>query len=212
MLASILYIISTHWLGLLIPGADMAMVTKNSLCLSKKAGLSTAAGLALGMGVSALIASLFLSRFIRTAPSLLEWVRVCGALYLLFLAYKCFRKSSAGETLDDVEACAQESLRKCFFEGFFGNLTNPKVAIFFIAIFSISVTELSSLLRYLLLGEILLATLAWFAFIAWALTHPKTQRYLRNIQGLQTKVARWSGFVFLLLALLLLYSALFHAA
>lgn len=115
------------------PGPDNIYVLVQSITNGKVYGLATVCGLITGCIVHTTLLAFGVSAIIKANEELFFGIKVLGALYLLYLAYKVFKSDSQ---LDfDSEAAPKKSLKALFFQGFFMNVLNPKVTIFFLAFF-----------------------------------------------------------------------------
>lgn len=115
------------------PGPDMLMVLTRSLAQGRAAGLVAMLGISLGCYVHALVAGLSLSGALLLGPLVFELIRWAGAGYLLWLGIQCFRGS--GGVQIPAQDLPKTHLRSVFAQGFLCNVLNPKVALFFLALF-----------------------------------------------------------------------------
>ncbi|WP_379127057.1 LysE family translocator [Paenibacillus sp. sgz500958] len=115
---------------ILIPGPDLIFAVTQGITNGRKAGVFTAAGLALGNTVHTLAAALGLSIIVATSPILFTVFKLAGALYLFNLAWKSVKHRKAALSLSPGSEKVNEMalLRK----GLIMNVLNPKVAIFFL--------------------------------------------------------------------------------
>ena len=115
------------------PGPDMILVAARSAAQGRMAGLVTQIGISVGSVVHAIILALGLSQLFLAVPYAYDLVRYLGAAYLLFLAWQAFRgpfgPGASGETFKVL------SLWVIFRQGLISNLLNPKVALFYLALF-----------------------------------------------------------------------------
>ena len=83
----------TQFFGAMLPGPDMLIVIRNSLRYGRVRGMATALGVATFLTIYCTIA-VFSIAIIRTKYLLAFKVVSCvGALYLLYLSYKCFKSA-----------------------------------------------------------------------------------------------------------------------
>lgn len=118
------------------PGPDMLLVMSRSVAQGRTAGFVTLAGISLGCYFHALIAGLSLSGVLLLAPVMFEIIRWAGAAYLLWLAVQAFRGAGGFQAPGAKDGLAQRpALTALFRQGLFTNMLNPKVALFFLALF-----------------------------------------------------------------------------
>ena len=112
------------------PGADMALFLSRTLAGGRRQGFAAQAGASVGLVVHTFAAALGLSALLAASAQAYEWVKIAGALYLLWLAFRAIRH---GSTLKlKAGAPARGGLRGAFANGLLINLTNPKIVLFFV--------------------------------------------------------------------------------
>lgn len=112
-------------LGAMSPGPTSIYVAKNSIAISRKHGLFTALGTGTGAAIFGLLAVLGLQAFLLAVPSAYLALKICGGLYLLFLAFKIIKH--AKEPIDtDKNTSTQMTLRRAFTTGLITQLSNLK--------------------------------------------------------------------------------------
>jgi threonine/homoserine/homoserine lactone efflux protein len=127
---SILSFIVTALLINLAPGPAMLFVLNQSQKHGLKSGLFSAAGVETGVIVYLILAAFGLSFFLLEYPKIYQSIQIIGALYLIYLAYSSWpRKKSTPQ-----KTKKKSSHHSVFIKGFFINLTNPKIGLFFISL------------------------------------------------------------------------------
>ena len=116
----------------LSPGPDNIYVLSQSIANGAKSGLATTAGLISGCIVHTTLLAFGLSAIITASPTIFYGIKIFGAAYLLYLAFKVY-KSDAKISL--TSAVSKKSHKKLFKQGVIMNILNPKVMIFFLAFF-----------------------------------------------------------------------------
>jgi threonine/homoserine/homoserine lactone efflux protein len=116
----------------LMPGPDNLFVLAQSIAKGKNAGLSTSLGLCTGLLFHITAATAGLSALVYQSAFAFALVKYAGAAYLLYLAYKSFRDKSANFNLNSGNQLSYKALYK---KGVIMNLLNPKVSLFFLALF-----------------------------------------------------------------------------
>lgn len=113
----------------LMPGPAVVYIVSRSVVQGRRAGLVSAAAVALGNLGSAVAASVGLAALFAVSSMAFSVVKYAGAAYLVYLGVQMLR-SSTGVSPTSVEPTP---LRCIFRDGFVVALLNPKTAIFFAA-------------------------------------------------------------------------------
>ncbi len=132
-----LFIVAVFLLSV-TPGPDLAYVVGQSVANGRRAGVISAAGVALGSCTHALASVAGLTALIAASPTLFNVVKLAGALYLIYLGIRFILGTFGKEQADDPEQPRirpEASLRSLLTRGFITTLTNPKVLLFFVSFF-----------------------------------------------------------------------------
>lgn len=116
----------------LTPGPDMLLIASRSLSQGRVSGFVSLAGIQAGTYCHALAAALGLSQLFVSVPVAYDVVRLAGAAYLAFLAWKAFTSTT---TPLSVAAPNALPLGQIFKQGLVTNILNPKMALFVLALF-----------------------------------------------------------------------------
>ena len=116
----------------LTPGPNMIYLISRSICQGKTAGFISLAGVAAGFVFYMLCASLGITALVVAVPYAYDAIRIAGALYLLWLAWKALKPNAA--PLFDIKNLSHDSPVKLFLMGFITNLLNPKIAIMYLSL------------------------------------------------------------------------------
>jgi threonine/homoserine/homoserine lactone efflux protein len=114
------------------PGPDNIYVLTQSLVNGTKSGIATTAGLISGCIVHTTLLAFGVSAIITASEEIFYGIKVLGACYLLYLAYKVY---NSDEHIALAENAPKKSYAQLFKTGVIMNLVNPKVMIFFLAFF-----------------------------------------------------------------------------
>ena len=118
------------------PGPDIVYVLVQSMANGKKAGIITTLGLVSGILVHTTLVAFGVSAIIKESHTIFMLIKIFGALYLFFLAYKVFRSGkSFALSSEEVPLNNKNNNNRLFMRGFIMNVLNPKVTIFFLAFF-----------------------------------------------------------------------------
>jgi len=118
----------------------------------KKYGLAVVAGLMTGCLIHTSLLAFGVSEIIKRSDTLFWVIKGFGAIYLLYLAFMVFREGSSIE-LSQGETTTLK-LSALFKKGFWMNVLNPKVTIFFLAFFPgfLFSESLSTVIQFYVLG------------------------------------------------------------
>ena len=115
------------------PGPDNIFVLMQSVVHGKKYGLATIVGLMTGCIIHTVFLALGVSTIIKNNSFIFFGIKLFGSLYLFFLAYEVFKSSSVISI--STEEIEKKSPVQLFKVGFIMNVLNPKVTLFFLALF-----------------------------------------------------------------------------
>lgn len=116
----------------LMPGPTMIYLISRSICQGRVAGLISLGGVALGLVAYMMCAAFGLTAFVAAVPFAYDALRVAGALYLFYLAWRAIRPGGRSPFL--VADLPADSPRKMLVMGFLTNLLNPKVAVLYLSL------------------------------------------------------------------------------
>jgi homoserine/homoserine lactone efflux protein len=117
---------------LLMPGPVVILTINNSIQRGLTKSLAGILGITLAIMLIALISATSLGILLSSSAFAFTVIKIIGAAYLIYLGIKMFRKNATNRILANEK---EASLLKCFTEGFFVSLSNPKYTIFFLSIF-----------------------------------------------------------------------------
>jgi threonine/homoserine/homoserine lactone efflux protein len=183
----------------LVPGPDNIFVLTQSALHGRKAGIIVTLGLCSGLILHTTAVSLGVAVIFQTSAMAFNVLKVIGALYLLYLAWQAFRAGTSKFTADKN---AVASPRALYVRGFVMNITNPKVAIFFLAFlpqFADPSRGSLAAQMFILGGIMMLVTLVVFGSVGW--TAGFLGNWLRRSTRAQVMLNRIAAMVFLALAL-----------
>lgn len=150
------FILATSALAI-SPGPDNIFVLTLSMANGKKYGLAVVAGLMTGCLVHTTLLAFGVSEIIKRSDTLFLAIKVFGALYLLYLAFMVFKEGS-GIELSKGET-TNLKVTGLFKKGFWMNVLNPKVTIFFLAFFPgfLFSDSLNTVIQFYVLGFLFIA-------------------------------------------------------
>ena len=156
-------------MGAISPGPSLALILRNTIARGKFQGVMTGVGHGIGLGIYAFIAVLGLSKLVLGNEYILKSIQIIGIILLFWLAYKMFT-SKPSRTHEDKDS----SQSKGFMEGFLISFFNPKILVFFVAIFSQFINEDISLYERMVMATVAGAIdMAWYVLVALLLAESK---------------------------------------
>ncbi len=193
-----LTVVSICLLGAMSPGPSLAVILQQTLQGGRKSGLVAAVSHAFGIGIYALLCISGIAVMITTSPMLFSALQWLGAAYLIWIGGKGLL-ARAGTNTSQQQAPTTGSAAR---NGFLVAFLNPKVAVFFIALFSQVIgSDTSWLEKLIYAATAMFIDMAWYAIVAWSFSNP---RWLGRLQRNAVWIERSFGVILIALAMRLL--------
>jgi threonine/homoserine/homoserine lactone efflux protein len=166
----------------LTPGAATAMIVRNALRGGARAGVQTIVGNSIGVVAWALLSILGISALVAASEAAFVALKVTGAAVLVWMGIGSLRRARAGLPEPEERGPASRPLR----EGLITSLANPKLAVFFVALFPQFVDDRAHVLPTTLAMAALIVAfdVVWYGTLSFAVSRAK-----RAV--LRTRVAQW---------------------
>ncbi|HIG36501.1 MAG TPA: LysE family translocator [Oceanospirillaceae bacterium] len=195
-LATWLSLVAICCLGAMSPGPSLAVVLRHTISNGRAHGIATAVSHAAGVALWALLTVWGLALLVVEWPLAYTLLTYAGAGYLMWMGIKALRSKGAGTMrVVPVVAPINEAAR----DGLMVSLLNPKLAFFFIALFSQFVSaELVLADKLIMTGTAAVIDALWYIIVAVALSHSKVLDKLRSKSATIDKI---SGVILVGLAL-----------
>jgi threonine/homoserine/homoserine lactone efflux protein len=172
-----LTIVSICLLGAMSPGPSLAVVLKQTLSGGRKTGLITAVTHGLGIGLYALLCISGIAVIITASPLLFNVLKWMGAAYLAWIGIKGLRAKPRLET-DPADSPSTGNAAR---DGFLIVFLNPKVAVFFIALFSQVIgSETTWIEKLAYASTAMIIDMGWYIIVAWLFSNPRWQGTLQQ--------------------------------
>ena len=157
----------------------------------------TAVGHGLGMGVYAVFAVTGLSIILKANELLFQLIQIIGILFLLYLGFQFLFKKN-----DNIDKIKEQKSINSFLQGFLIAIFNPKILIWFSAVFSQFVRIDASFYSH----SILVVTASvidgiWYIIVSLVVTSYGMNDFFQKRQGIIQKI---SGFILVLIGILLI--------
>ncbi|BFH65380.1 LysE family translocator [Paenibacillus azoreducens] len=184
------------------PGADTMYIVSRSVSQGRKAGIYSVLGISTGVLVHIFLAAIGLSVILTTSALLFTIVKITGAAYLIYLGARMLLQKSSHLEL---KATTSMSLKKIYMQGLLTNVTNPKVALFFISFLPqfISRDNAYGPLPFIILGLSFVTTgTIWSLFVSFFSSYATEK--LRNNSKIEFVLNKITGVIFIGLGIKLL--------
>ncbi|MBF9001496.1 LysE family translocator [Vibrio nitrifigilis] len=194
-------LLSICLLGAMSPGPSLAVVAKHSLSGGRLYGVTTAWSHSLGILIYAILTISGLSLVLERSPFAFKSITYLGAAYLAYLGVRSLL--SKGGIEDKLKSGEKSSILEAIRDGFAISILNPKIALFFIALFSqfIGVSQavqdkaIISVIPPLLDG-------LWYTLIAIILS---SSNVIERIRAKASLIDKISGIILLSLAVKVIF-------
>lgn len=187
--------------GAMSPGPSMALIIRNSIKYGRVSGLLSSVGHAIGIGIYASISVVGLQLILINNIFVFNTIQFCGSIFLLILGILFLKNSGEKLSLED----DQKNLNS-FIQGFAISILNPKILIWFTAIFSqfieASSTSITKLTMVFMASSI---DGIWYIIVTIVVTGFGLKQFLEN----NTKtIQNISGIVLIFISLIIFYKML----
>jgi threonine/homoserine/homoserine lactone efflux protein len=177
VLAQLLAFLAVSAVVICTPGPDTALTVRNALVGGRRAGVHTAAGVALGQLIWTVAASAGIAGLLQASELAFRIVQVAGAAYLLVLGAQSLWAAYCGVGHGSLAGAGGPRLRpgRALRQGLVSNLANPKMAAFFLSLLPQFVPAgRGSFVGFLVLGALFcLMTFGWLAGYSLAVDRAK---------------------------------------
>ncbi len=190
------------------PGADLAMVLRQSVVHGRRAAIVTSFGLGISLLFHISYTILGLGMIISKSILLFNIVKWCGVAYLVYIGIKALRAGSLTTEKTppqdrafgpEQKPVAEQGLIKAFVLGFATNALNPKPVFFFLSVFATVVSVHTPAMVRFGYGLVMASCLIlWFVGVSYFMTTPR-------VRAAFARASKWidrvSGVVFIALGL-----------
>lgn len=185
-------------MGAMSPGPSLAVVLKHTLSGGMKNGMLAALSHGVGVGLYAAASLLGLGALMLQFPTVYQMLVYLGAAYLAYLGIKILLAKAHGSELQVQHS--EVSSKTALQDGFAIAFLNPKLAIFFLALFSqfIDPENLTLSIGIIMCLTVLVIDTGWYLLVA-LLTEMSKNRFGFNQQNVW--LDKLLGAVFIALAI-----------
>lgn len=173
--------------GAMTPGPSFIVVFKHTLSGGRLNGLLASLGQASGVACYASLTVLGLAVMIAQSPMLFAGIRYASVGFILYLAYQALTAKSAFAKLDGQQVSVTCWLS--FREGFMIAFVNPKLAVFFLALFSQFIeAQATALQNLVMVSTVAGVDLIWYSSLVMLMSTPSLMTKLREHMKVVEKI------------------------
>ena len=189
--------------GAMSPGPSLSVIIRNSIKFGRVSGLLSSIGHASGIGIYAVLSISGLQLILINNIIIFHAIQFCGSVFLLILGIMFLRNSEQKLSIED----DQKNINS-FMQGFAISILNPKILIWFAAIFSqfieVSSTSFTKLMMVFIASSI---DGIWYIIVTIIVTGFGLKQFLEN----NTKtIQNISGYVLIFVSVFILYRSLYQ--
>ena len=188
-------------IGAMSPGPSMALIIRNSIKYGRLSGILFSLGHAIGIGIYATVSVLGLQFILINNLFLFNAIQFCGSVFLLILGILFLRDTAHNLSLEN-----EQKNVNSFMQGFAISILNPKILIWFAAIFS-QFIEISST-NFVKLAMVLIASSIdglWYIILTIVVTGFGLKQFLEHNTNIIQKI---SGVVLISISIIILHKTL----
>lgn len=213
-LSSWLSVLTVCALAAMSPGPSIAIIIQITSKDGRQQGLLAAIGHGAGIGCYAILAAAGLAVIIQQSPLLFQGLKLVGALFLAFLGVNALELNIFKSSHSGKQAAAERIQRQpnqipttrpnSFILGFLTAFLNPKVAIFFLALFSQFIRQDSLFAEKMLMASTAaMVDTLWYLLVAIVASE---QRVANNFSRYGKLLQRLFGVLLIALAIRIAWS------
>lgn len=161
-------------LAAMSPGPDFVIVLRSVLTGGRRAGMACAAGIASGVLAWAVVTSVGIAGLLAASAVAFTVVKLAGAAYLVLLGVQALlaaRRGGYEQTQEPDAERTKKTALAAYRQGLLTNLFNPKVAVFFLALWPQFLPQGATAFDTAVLACVAAGTsLVWFLILANVVT------------------------------------------
>ena len=172
--------------GAISPGPSLAVVIRNTIIGGRVQGIMTGLGHGIGLTIYSFIAVMGLSSILLGNQTLFVSVQIAGSFWLMWIGCNMILFSPKESSKKNVD-----SQKRGFVEGFMISFLNPKILVFFTAVFSQFIhNELNNIDRTIIVMIAGVIDTFWYVFVAILLAG---SNFIDKIKKYSVWIDRFAG-------------------
>ena len=185
-------------LGAMSPGPSMVVVINNAIFKNRYNGILTSIGHGIGIGIYAFLAVVRVGFIIKTNIIIFNGIKIISIFFLIYMGIKSILNK---KNLDFGEGSKKNGLSS-FIQGLIISILNPKIFIWFVAIYSqFMSSENDFVFNSYLVFTASIVDATWYIFLTFIVTSDIVLRFLKNKSII---IHRIIGVLFIIISAILL--------
>ena len=188
----LLTVASIHLGIVVIPGPNFLVIVKNSLMYSRRAGIITARGVAIGTVVYVIAGFLGFTALLSQSVVLFNIVKWVGVVYFIYVGTQLIRHARNTKTDVNFQSTNTPSFtdQQALRSGLLTMLSNVKSALYFMFLFTTFLpADVRPELKVIIIMMIPAISLTWYSFLALTFSNYRVRYVYQRIE-------RWMNMVF----------------
>jgi threonine/homoserine/homoserine lactone efflux protein len=186
-------------LGAMSPGPSLALIIRNSINFNRSSGIIASIAHGLGICLYATVTVIVLEFILRNSELIFFVIQICGSLFLIILGLIFVFKKNNENQIETYQVSSSS-----FVQGFMIAIINPKILIWFTAIYSQFIDINASLLnKTILVLTPSIIDAIWYSLVAILVTGYGLKEILNKNKFIIQKII---GGLLILIAFSLIYS------
>ena len=186
-------------LGAMSPGPSLALIIRNSINFNRMSGIIAALAHGLGICVYATVTVIILEFILKNSEKIFFTIQICGSLFLIILGLIFIFKKNNENQIENYQIHSNS-----FAQGFIIAIINPKILIWFTAIYSQFIDINASLInKTILVLTPSIIDAIWYSLVAILVTGYGLKEILNKRKFIIQKTI---GVLLILIAFSLIYS------
>ena len=186
-------------LGAMSPGPSLALIIRNSINFNRTSGIVASIAHGLGICIYATVTVIVLEFILKNSKTIFFVIQICGSVFLIILGLIFIFKKN-----NEIQKESYQIHSNSFAQGFIIAIINPKILIWFTAIFSQFIDINASLLnKTILILTPSIIDAIWYSLVAILVTGYGLKEILNKNQFVIQKII---GILLILIAFSLIYS------
>jgi len=182
LLDGLITLTAIHFIATVSPGPEFMLISKEALTNGRRAGFITLAGTLAGLSIHILYSAFGLAALIAQSPTALLTIQWLGGSYLIYLGINGLRSKPSKGAVDTNGISSTGSNAQRFKAGFICDLLNPKVPIYYVALFTFLLSPDMPAAELAIYGVwIMVIHSSWFTVVVLLLSAPAINKKFREV-------------------------------